>query len=441
MTGVHSGPMTAEGPPSPPESWRDFALLWLRIGVLSFGGPAGQIAMLHRELVDRRGWFDEAVFLRALNFCMLLPGPEAQQLATWCGWRRRGVAGGLVSGLGFVLPGALVMAALTGLYLGFGRLPAVQAVFDGIQAVVLAVVAQALARVAGRALKGTAAWLFAAAAFVALFVFDAPFPAVVLVAGAIGWLTARGEMPADDGLAAASWRASAATAVLWAGIWATPLVVLTLWLGPDHAMVTLGQFFARLAAVSFGGAYAAMSYVAQAAIATHHWLTPPEMLDGLGLAETTPGPLVLVFQFVGGLAGARIDGPWSIAGGAALGMALVVWATFAPSFMWIFALAPHLERLTRRPALAGALAAITAAVVGVMANLALWFALHVLFATVTATRLGAARLWLPGGAFDWPAAAIAGAALLLLTRLKVGLVWVLAFGAAAGLLIHKMNGS
>ena len=419
--------------------WLTFARVWLRIGVLGFGGPAGQIALMHRELVERRQWFDEAAYLRALNFCMLLPGPEAQQLATWCGWRLRGVRGGLVAGLGFVVPGALVMAGLTALYLAYGRLGAVQALFFGVQAVVLAVVAQALARVAGRALKGTQSWLLAVAAFAALFCFDAPFPAVVLAAGVIGWFGKRGAAVEGEPDAPASWRASAATALLWAGIWATPLVALTLWLGPNHAMVTLGTFFARLAAVSFGGAYAAMSYVAQAAVGTHGWLTPPEMLDGLGLAETTPGPLVLVFQFVGGLAGARVDGPWTAGGGAALGMALVVWVTFAPSFLWIFALAPHLDRLTRRPALAGALAAITAAVVGVMANLAIWFALHVLFARVVAERVGVLRLWVPGGAFDWVAAGLAVTAWLLLTRLKLGLGAVLALGGAAGVALGYVN--
>ena len=419
--------------------WLAFALVWLRIGCLGFGGPAGQIALMHRELVERRGWLDEAQYLRALNFCMLLPGPEAQQLATWCGWRLRGARGGLIAGLGFVVPGALVMAGLTALYLGYGRLAAVQALFAGVQAVVLAVVAQALARVATRALKGTQAWALAIAAFVALFCFGAPFPAVMLAAAVIGWFGERGAVVAGPPDAAASWRASAATALLWAGIWAAPLVALSQWLGPTHAMVTLGTFFARLAAISFGGAYAAMAYVAQAAVAAHGWLTPPQMLDGLGLAETTPGPLVLVFEFVGGLAGARIAGPWSVGGGAALGMALVVWVTFAPSFLWIFAFAPHLDRLTRRPELAGALAAITAAVVGVMANLALWFALNVLFARVVAERYGPLRLWVPGGGFDWVAAGLAVVAWWLLTRSKAGLGAVLALGATAGVVVYYLN--
>ena len=409
----------------------ELARVWARIGLTSFGGPAGQIALMHRELVDQRRWLDDATYLRALNFCMLLPGPEAQQLATYCGWRLRGVAGGLISGLLFVVPGALVMALLAGLYLAFGRLPLVQALFYGIQAVVLAVVAQALARVAGRALDGARAWALAVAAFAALFFFDAPFPLVVLAAGALGALwpgaAAADAGPPDD---PASWRASLATAALWAGIWAAPVALSALLLGPHHDLTTLGAFFARMAAVTFGGAYAAMAYVAQAAVETEGWLTATEMLDGLGLAETTPGPLVLVFQFVGGLAGARIDGPWAPWAGAALGMAMVLWVTFAPSFLWIFTLAPHLDRLTRRPRLASALAAITAAVVGVMANLAVWFALHVLFETVTARHAGPLRLWVPGGGFDLFAGALALAALLLLTLgAGLGALWRLGFAA------------
>ncbi len=424
------------------DGWAGFLGVWLRIGALGFGGPAGQIALMHRELVERRGWIDDAAYLRALSFCTLLPGPEAQQLATWCGWRLRGVPGGLAAGLGFVLPGALVMAALTALYIGFGTLPVVLAMFDGIQAVVLAVVAQALGRIAKRVLKGPQPWALAGAAFVLLFFFDVPFPVVVLAAGVIGWLSARGTAPAASALPPASWRSSLATAALWAGIWMAPLVAVSIWLGPDHPLPQLGRFFAGQALVTFGGAYAALSYVAQTAVETHQWLTPTEMLDGLGLAETTPGPLVLVFQFVGGLAGARFAGPWSDpAWGAALGMGLALWATFAPSFLWIFAAAPHLDRLMQRPALAGALAAITAAVVGVMANLAAWFALHVLFDRVEAVRAGLLRLWVPNGSFDGFAAALAVAALLLLTRAKLGLGWVLALGAGAGIAISAMNGS
>lgn len=422
--------------------WSGFLGVWLRIGALSFGGPAGQIAMMHRELVERRGWIDDAAYLRALSFCTLLPGPEAQQLATWCGWRLRGMPGGLAAGLLFVVPGAIVMAALTALYIGFGQLPLVAAMFRGIQAVVLAVVAQALARIAGRVLGSRLAWTLAIAAFVLLFCFAVPFPVVMLAAGVIGWFSTRAAPPTEQLAPVAGWRASVATAALWGGIWMAPLVAVSAWLGPAHPLAQLGRFFAGQALVTFGGAYAALSYVAQTAVENHHWLSASEMLDGLGLAETTPGPLVLVFQFVGGLAGSRFAGPWGDpAWGAMLGMGLVLWATFAPSFLWIFVAAPHLDRLMQRPALAGALAAITAAVVGVMANLAAWFALHVLFATVEAVQLGPLRLWVPGGAVDWLAVVIAAAALILLTVARLGLGWVLALGAAAGAVAAAMNGS
>ncbi len=404
-----------------------------RIGWLSFGGPAGQIALMQRELVEARGWIEPAAFLRALNVCMLLPGPEAQQLATWCGWRLHGVRGGLIAGGLFVLPGAAVMALLTWAYLHYGTLPLVKALFYGVQAVVLAVVAQALLRIAQRALHGAQGWALALAAFVALFFFDAPFPLVVLVAGLYGgW---RGRRNGHDAMALppASWRASLVTALGWAAVWVAPILLSALLLGQAHPLTQLGGFFARMAAVTFGGAYAALSYVAQHAVEGQGWLTAAQMLDGLGLAETTPGPLVLVFQFVGGIAGAG----FGITGGLWLGMAMVLWVTFAPSFLWIFTLAPHLDRLTARPALAAALAAITAAVVGVMANLALWFALHVLFARVDALRWGPLRLWVPSGGFDVVAALLALAALALLTRTRLGMGAVLALGAAAGVLLAQ----
>ena len=418
------------------KGWGAFARVWLAIGALGFGGPAGQISLMHRELVERRGWIADAEFARALGLCTLLPGPEAHQLSVWCGWRQRGVAGGIVAGLGFVLPGIAVMAALTALYLTFGELSAVKGLFWGIRAVVLAVVAQALARIAGRILHGARAWGIAGAAFALLFFLDVPFPVVMLAAGAFGWLGARGAV-ADGGVRPPiDWRRTLATVGIWALVWLTPLAAVAMWLGADHPMVMLGRFFAGQAVVSFGGAYAALAYVAQAAAGGQHWLSAAEMLDGLGLAETTPGPLVLVFQFVGGLAGSRMDGPWSGGWGATIGMVLVVWMTLAPSFLWIFAAAPHLERLNQQPGPAGALTAITAAVAGVMANLAAWFALHVLFARVAAMHVGPLRLWIPEGQFNLAAALLAGTALVLLTRLHVPLGWVLVLGAGAGLAMN-----
>ncbi|QMW24337.1 chromate efflux transporter [Sandaracinobacteroides saxicola] len=413
-------------------AWRPFLLLWLKIGALGFGGPAGQIALMHRELVEQRGWLDDARFLRALNFCMLLPGPEAQQLATWCGWRLKGTRGGLAAGLLFVLPGALVLALLTGLYLSVGNVAGVRAALFGVQAVVLALVALALSRVAAKALRDRLAWALAIMAFVLLFFFAVPFPLVVLAAGVAGWLFGP-RLPAEPVPDRGNWGRSARSALFWAGLWAAPLAGLALWLGPAHGMTTLGLFFAKMATVTFGGAYAAMAWVTQAAVETHGWLNAREMLIGLGLAESTPGPLVLVFQFVGGLAGARIAGPWDAAWvGVLLGMVLVLWVTFVPSFLWIFALAPHLDGLAARPGLARALSGISAAVVGVMANLALWFALHLLFHTVEAEQWGLLRLWRPTGEFDPSAAGIALIAWALLGAAKRPMGVVILLGAGAG---------
>ncbi len=429
----------------------EFGRAFLVIGCLSFGGPAGQIATMHRELVEKRGWIADDVFLKALNFCMLLPGPEAQQLATWCGWRLRGVRGGLVAGLLFVLPGALVMAALVALYIGFGRLGAVQAVFAGVQAAVVAVVAQAVLRVAGRALKDAFAWGLALAAFTLITLLDLPFPLVIALAALAGALRARAVTPREAARAAdepmqakpASWRHSLWTLAIGALVWLAPLAVAATLLGPAHPLVALGNFFARLAAFSFGGAYAGLAYVAQGAAAgpgsaLGGWVSPAQIVDGLALAETTPGPLVLVYQFIGGLAGQHILGGWV---GVATGMILVLWLTFAPSFVFIFALAPQLERLMARPGLARALAGVTAAVVGVIASLGLWFALHVLFASVGTAHIGPLRLWLPGGTVNLFSVAIALIAIVLLTRARIGMVPVLALAGGAGLARWLLNGS
>lgn len=436
--------MTQLAPPDqvagPDSAAAGFVRTWLTIGVLSFGGPAGQIATMHRELVDKRGWIDDATFLRALNFCMLLPGPEAQQLATWCGWRLRGVRGGLIAGALFVLPGALVMAGLAALYIGLGRLGIVQAVFAGVQAAVVAVIAQALLRVASRALTSRFDWLLAAAAFVLIALFDMPFQLVVALAALAGWVHGRGRIaPLADAPAAASWAGSLRSALLWTAIWMAPLALVALLLGPGHALVDLGAFFARLAAFSFGGAYAGLAYVAQGAAAGHGWVTPTEIVDGLALAETTPGPLVLVYQFVGALAGSRMDLPpgW----GALAGMAMVLWMTFAPSFLFIFALAPQLDRLMARPGLAQALAGVTAAVVGVIASLGVWFALHILFTKVDEWRWGAVRLWLPQGEASLFALAVGGMALLLLVRTRLGMLPVLLLAGLAGVARWLLAGS
>ncbi len=414
--------------PDAPAKADGFVRTFLAIGLMSFGGPAGQIATMHRELVERRRWLDDATFLAALNFCMLLPGPEAQQLATWAGWRRRGVAGGLVAGLLFIAPGALVMAVLAAGYIAFGALAPVRALFAGVQAAVLAVVAAAVLRMARRVLKGPRSWALALAAFAAITVLAMPFPLVVALAAVVGGLGPAPAVAPPPPVAPPS-GAALRTLALGALVWLAPLAAVALWRGPGDGLVDLGGFFARLALASFGGAYAGLAYVAQAA-AGHGWVTPGEIVDGLALAETTPGPLVLVYQFVGALAGHRLVGGWE---GPVIGMALVLWLTFAPSFVFILALAPQLDRLLAQPRLAGALAGVSAAVVGVMASLAVWFGLHVLFGGVAAVAYGPLRLWQPVGPVSGFAAAIALLAALWLAAGR-GLAAALALAAAAGLL-------
>lgn len=363
-----------------------------RIGCLSFGGPAAQIALMQKELVEERSWISEEDFLRALSFCMLLPGPEAMQLATYTGWRLRGHLGGLLAGALFVLPGAFVIAALVWLYVGFGYVPGVQAAFLGIKAAVIVIVAQALYRIGKKALKGRGSWALALAGFFALFALNAPFPLVVAGAAALGYLTSSSSnaiaqmSPASIPVRSGThWK----TIPLWAGLWLLPLVGLSL--TGQEFLATLGWFFAKLAVVTFGGAYAVLTYITQTVVSEYGWLSTGQMIDALGLAETTPGPLVLVIQFVAMLAGVQTGGV-----GLALAAGLVaLWATFTPCFLWIFAAAPYIERLTRMPRLQGALQAITAAVAGMMANLSLWFTLHLLFQSITLSSYGPLSLIAP----------------------------------------------
>jgi len=414
-------------------SLRDLFIASLRIGCLGFGGPAGQIALMHRVFVDEKRWIGEAQYLHALSFCTLLPGPEAQQLATYVGWKLRGVAGGLVSGVMFVLPGALVILALSWLYASHGEAPLVAAALTGVKAAVLALVVEALARVGRRALKGRADLLTAVGAFVALALFGAPFPIVILAAAALGLMRrSRGEDPAPGAAAETPrLRDMATTIVVWTTLWLAPLVVSAAVLGRGHWLTQLGGVFATLAATSFGGAYALLAWLQQQAVETHGWLEARQMVDGLGLAETTPGPLVLVNQFVGFMAGWGQGGPgWALAGA---GMAL--WQTFAPSFLFIFAGAPYSERLRSSRAARGALAAVMAAVLGVIASLALWFSIHVLFARVeTLTTPWGSRLTLPDLAtFDPVTALLAIAAGVALMRFRVNVVLVIVACAAAGL--------
>ena len=428
--------------------------VWLRIGLLSFGGPAGQIALLHREVVEQRRWIGERRFLHALNFCHLLPGPEAQQLAIYLGWLMHGVRGGLASGILFVLPGATVMLALSFIYVRFGEVPLIAALFFGLKCAVLVLVVEALLRISRRALRRRAAWALAGVAFAALFVFNLPFPLVVLAAGLVGYATsgafaserhadAKGDAPAliDMVLAADPGR----TARLAIGARRAGLAILVAWLAPVAAMAALvggtyadvAWFFSKMAVVTVGGAYAVLAYVAQDAVQSYGWLSAPEMLSGLGLAETTPGPLILVLQFVGFLAGYRAPGALTgIAGGVAASV-LTVWVTFAPCFAFVFLGAPLIERVQDNRALSGALAAITGAVVGVVANLALWFGVRVLFRTLHAVQLGPVAIELPVlASLDLAALALAALAAVCLFRLKLGVLPTLGIAAAAGVALR-----
>jgi len=378
-----------------PVSLAEATRVWWRIGWLSFGGPTAQIALLHRIVVDERRWLKEREFLDALGFCMLLPGPEAMQLATYAGWRLHGVRGGLVAGGLFVLPGALVVLALTIAYATIGHVPPVLAAFHGIRAATLAIVIEAMVRLARRAIRGRRSWWVATGAFVALFAFAIPFPIVVLGALALGWiLPGSGTAPAGPGPAPVPLRATARTALLWLAIWVLPLAAVALSFGPQHLLSRLAWYFSKLAVVTFGGAYAVLAWMSQEVVARQGWLSARQMLDGLGLAETTPGPLILVTEYVGFVAayGGRL-GPPLLFGLA--GAAIALWATFAPCFLWIFAGAPYVAALAHRPRLQSGLAVLTAAVLGVIANLAVWFAMHVLFGRLTPWRAGPIHVDLP----------------------------------------------
>lgn len=421
-----------------PPTYREFLGVAARIGCLSFGGPAGQIALMHREMVDERQWVSEAQFLHALNFCHLLPGPEAQQLAIWIGWKLHGLRGGLAGGLLFVIPGALVILGLSMLYGFAARLDWFDALFLGIKAAVLAIVVQALLRVAGRALDTGFKRGIALAAFLCLFVLSLPFPLVVLGAGLLGtvvasWrpaLLALKPMGQAPPASPRPWRHSLMAAAIGLVFWVTPLAVVLVVLGPDHVLWQIGLFFSKLAVVTFGGAYAVLAYMAQQAVSGFGWISAGEMADGLGLAETTPGPLILVTQFVGYMAAFRHAAPFSPVEAGLLGAALTTWVTFAPCFLWIFALAPWIERLEHAKRLKGGLAAVTAAIVGVIGNLALWFGLHVLF--TRSVRLGGVAL--PDiASIDWRAAVLSALAAVLVFRAKWNLIAVLALSAGLGL--------
>ncbi|MCK6507752.1 chromate efflux transporter [Myxococcota bacterium] len=451
--------------PSPP-TLREATAVWLRVAALSFGGPAGQIAVMHRILVDEKRWIGEARFLHALNYCMLLPGPEAQQLATYVGWLLHGTRGGLVAGWLFVLPGFLSILALSLLYTSFGHLDPVAGLFFGLKAAVLAVVVEAVQRIGKRVLKNGAMVAVAVASFVGIFFFGLPFPLLVLGAGLVGAVGDRfrpdlfevvkghaapgggsGGGLLDhqlDGVAAArpSTRSTLRTAGTWLVLWGTPVVAIHLALGTDHVFSQLGRFFSAVATVTFGGAYSVLAYVAQQAVEHHGWLSAGEMLDGLGMAETTPGPLIQVVQFVGFLAAFREPGALSPLAAGVLGSVLTTWVTFAPCFLWIFTGAPYIEWLRGNRRLTAALSTITAAVVGVVLNLAIWFALHVAFGRVELWQgpLGF-RLQLPDPAtIDLPAVGIAALAFLATFRLHLGMIRTLLGAAVLGVAWTLLSG-
>jgi chromate transporter len=431
-------------------SFAEFFKVWLKIGCINFGGPAGQIAMMHRVMVDEKKWIDEPRFLHALNFCMLLPGPEAQKLATYIGWLLHGIRGGLTAGILFVLPGALVMLALSLLYaLGRG-FSVVDGALFGIKAAVLVIVVEALIRIGKRALKTSLLLGLAAAAFIGIFFLALPFPLIVAVAAIAGFVVARSS-PALLGIkgdavelaapAPDRWRQAIVAALVGLAAWGAPVALALIALGPNHVLVSIGAFFSKLAVVSFGGAYALLAYMAQQAVETHHWMTAPEMVDGLGLAETTPGPLILVTQFVGFLAAFRDAAPFSPIVAGMLGALMTTWVTFTPSMLWIFVGAPFVEQLRANQRLSGALAAITAAVVGVILNLTVWFALHVLFGHVEERQTG----WLRWYAFDplaldLKAAALAAIAGGLAFWLHRGLIEVVVAIAVLGIAVKFLIG-
>jgi chromate transporter len=380
---------------------------------------------MHRELVEERPWLTEQQFLNALSFCMLLPGPEATQIATYAGWRLHGVKGGLIAGLLFVIPGALVMMALAAVYALYGQIPWVEALFVGIKAAVVVIVIEALLRVAKKALKGKAHWIIAALSFIGIFFFHLPFPLIIAMAALYGYLTQRS---AGDPPPHPKGANPLRTIAIWLVIWWAPVAVL--WLSGAQFLTEIGLFFGKLAVVTFGGAYAVLAYMTQAAVVEHGWLSMPQMMDGLGLAETTPGPLILVTQFVAFIAGFGQHG--LMMGVAAACLAL--WVTFVPCYLWIFTGAPYIEWIATRPRLRGALVAITAAVVGVILNLSLWFALHVFFADVAMVKHGPLTLFTPDiSTIDWTVVTLALLSSVMILRFKLDLLLVLLIVALAGL--------
>ncbi len=442
-------------------SLREAFWVWVKVAAYSFGGPAGQIAVMHKLLVEEKKWVSENRFLHALNYTMLLPGPEAQQLATYLGWLLHKTRGGLIAGGLFILPGFVSILALSVLYAGFQDLTWVQALFYGLKPAVLAVVIEAVIRIGRRALKNNVMIALAALSFIAIFFFQVPFPIIVLAAGLIGYIGGKvaldyfdvirqretGKEDDSDYLitdsVAQAQRPSLSyalrVAVIGLILWSIPLIVSALTYGTDHVFYQEGVFFSQTAVVTFGGAYAVLAFIAQQAVEVYGWLAPGEMLDGLGMAETTPGPLVQVVQFVGFMGAYRNAAPFSPMTAGVIGSIITTWVTFVPCFIWIFLGAPFIEFWRNNKSLTTALSGITAAVVGVILNLAVWFALQTLFGTVTETHIGPLRLLIPDfSTLDIAALAIAIGASIALFKLKWSMLQVLAAAALAGMAYYML---
>ena len=439
-------------------TFREALAVWIKIGWISFGGPAGQIALMHRVLVDEKRWVDESRFLHALNYCMLLPGPEAQQLATYVGWLLHGVRGGLAAGLLFILPGALVLLVLSWIYVQFQGVSLLEAVFLGIKAAVLVIVIEALLRISKRVLKNGVMKVVAVCAFLGIFVANVPFPIIVLAAAFVGLVGIRagesrfevlsghaagdrsdGEAQEIETKPPRSMLRTIAIAIGGMVLWSAPIVLAVMLLGRQHVLVSEGIFFSKLAVVTFGGAYAVLAYMAQQAVETYAWLSASEMLDGLGLAESTPGPLIMVTQFVGFLGAYRNAAPFEPMTAAVLGSAMTVWVTFVPCFLWILLGAPYVERMRYNRYASAALSTITAAVVGVVLNLTVWFGMQVVFREVTTLGSNHFRLMVPDPAsIDFTVLAIAVVAAIALLRYRIGVVWTLFACGVLGIVLSQV---